>query len=174
MRTLGILTSGARRACCSVHYVETCLRRRRSRGAGHHRRPLRARVLKRRDSLPPPCGLSPISTPADPRARKIGEHPESAPVRTRAPGGLCRQGPLLTGRSAADMTPTKIAVATELRDGLLQDLVALGLMLKIAERSLQPGAMGAEATGALATAGSTVQTNLERLRSVIERLGGPR
>lgn len=70
------------------------------------------------------------------------------------------------------MTPTTTAVATELRDGLLQDLVALGLMLKIAERSL--GVPDAGAISPLATAESVIEANLVRLRGVIDRLGGPR
>lgn len=70
------------------------------------------------------------------------------------------------------MTPTTTAVATELRDGLLQDLVALGLMLKIVERSLAEPSPAAGS--ALAAAGSVIETNLERLRAVIDRLGGPR
>ncbi len=71
------------------------------------------------------------------------------------------------------MTPTTTAVATELRDGLLQDLVALGLMLKIAERALGGEPLPGAGT-ALASAGSVIETNVLRLRAVIDRLGGPR
>lgn len=70
------------------------------------------------------------------------------------------------------MTPMRPEVATELRDGLLQDLVAVGIIVSMARRSLNDGAAG-EACSLLDSAQHTIETDLERLRSVIDRLGPP-
>jgi signal transduction histidine kinase len=70
------------------------------------------------------------------------------------------------------MTPIGPEVATELRDGLLQDLVAVGMIVGMVRRSLDAGATD-HACSLLDSAQQTIETDLEHLRSVIDRLGPP-
>jgi signal transduction histidine kinase len=72
------------------------------------------------------------------------------------------------------VTPTTTLVATELRDGLLQDLVALGLILRQAERPAGGGEAADEAGVALTVARSMLAASVDRVRTAIDRLGGPR
>jgi len=68
------------------------------------------------------------------------------------------------------MSPT-MELATELRDGLLQDLVAMGLMVQLAmdsELTASP-----TATRALDEVRSVLSEAPDRLRAVIDRLGPP-
>jgi signal transduction histidine kinase len=71
------------------------------------------------------------------------------------------------------MTPVTAAVATELRDGLLQDLIALGLLVRIAERDLSDE-RAATVGSVLTTAASTIGAGVAQLRTVIDRLGPAR
>ena len=58
----------------------------------------------------------------------------------------------------------------ELRDGLLQDLVAVGLVMTMASRSL-PASDGNHALrAALASATTTLDADLRAVRSLIDRL----
>jgi signal transduction histidine kinase len=66
-------------------------------------------------------------------------------------------------------------LAYELRDGLLQDLVAVGLLVETARRGLRAsrGASDvrrADAESALEQAAATIEQDLRALRSVIDRL----
>ncbi|MCK9486735.1 MAG: histidine kinase [Dehalococcoidia bacterium] len=65
------------------------------------------------------------------------------------------------------MTPTKV-LATELRDGLLQDLVAAGMLIEVVRRSVDDPAR-LERT--LDTLSRTLQCDQRSVRSVIDRLG---
>lgn len=78
--------------------------------------------------------------------------------------------------AAAGTSPDPRTIATELRDGLLQDLVALGLVVRLAEQSLarREGTATRDAQNALVVAGETIAGDLARLRSLIDRLGGCR
>jgi signal transduction histidine kinase len=68
--------------------------------------------------------------------------------------------------------PMRPELATELRDGLLQDLVAVGMIVEVARRVLD-GSDRAEMCSLLDSASQTIESDLERLRAVIDRLGGP-
>ncbi|MEX2032621.1 MAG: histidine kinase [Dehalococcoidia bacterium] len=66
-------------------------------------------------------------------------------------------------------------LAYELRDGLLQDLVAVGLLLEAARRGLRAGdadrdVTAVEAEALLEQAATAIQRDLNTLRSVIDRL----
>lgn len=66
-------------------------------------------------------------------------------------------------------------LAYELRDGLLQDLVAVGLLVETARQGLRasPGVSGvsrADIEAALEQAAATIEQDLRLLRSVIDRL----
>ena len=63
-----------------------------------------------------------------------------------------------------------IQLATELRDTLLQDLVAVSLMIRIAHD--QP-ADGLDARTLLEGADAVLRSDLQQLRAVIDRLGPP-
>ncbi len=68
------------------------------------------------------------------------------------------------------MTPTTTLLATELRDGLLQDLVAAGLLVEVVRRSMDDREC-LERT--LETLARTLEGDQHCVRSVIERLGPP-
>jgi signal transduction histidine kinase len=66
-------------------------------------------------------------------------------------------------------------LAYELRDGLLQDLVAVGLLLEAARRGLRASDVARdvttlEAEALLEQAATAIQRDLSTLRSVIDRL----
>jgi signal transduction histidine kinase len=61
-------------------------------------------------------------------------------------------------------------LAYELRDGVLQDLVAIGLLIEAARTALNSGAPGQEVEALLDSAQTAAQTDLEVLRSMIDRL----
>lgn len=67
------------------------------------------------------------------------------------------------------MPDLRSTLALELRDGLLQDLVATSLMIEVARRALTDGTP-AEAQERLATAASTIQDDIEEVRRIIMRL----
>ncbi|MDO9444415.1 MAG: histidine kinase [Dehalococcoidia bacterium] len=67
------------------------------------------------------------------------------------------------------MLDHRSTLALELRDGLLQDLVATSLMIEVARRAL-PDGTSANARERLATAASTIQHDIEEVRRVIMRL----
>ncbi len=61
-------------------------------------------------------------------------------------------------------------LAYELRDGVLQDLVAIGLLIEAARAALRSDAPAEEVDAILARAQSAAQGDLESLRSMIDRL----
>lgn len=66
-------------------------------------------------------------------------------------------------------------LAYELRDGLLQDLVAIGLLVEAARLTFREGDSGDgsaadRADALLAQAAATIEDDVQRLRSVIDRL----
>jgi signal transduction histidine kinase len=66
-------------------------------------------------------------------------------------------------------------LAYELRDGLLQDLVAVGLLVETARRGLREGRGAADlpradVESALEQAAAAIAQDLQSLRSVIDRL----
>lgn len=63
-------------------------------------------------------------------------------------------------------------VAYELRDGLLQDLVAVALLIEAARRALRDGEPDAQerSDALLAQAAEALEADLSALRSVIDRL----
>lgn len=67
------------------------------------------------------------------------------------------------------MPDLRSPLAMELRDGLLQDLIATSLMIEVARRALADGP-SAEAEERLATAARTVQRDIEEVRRVIAQL----
>lgn len=67
------------------------------------------------------------------------------------------------------MTPTAVALATELRDGLLQDLVAAGMLVEVVRRSVGDP----DLNRTLEALARTLQGDQRCVRSVIDRLGPP-
>ncbi|MDP2329052.1 MAG: histidine kinase [Dehalococcoidia bacterium] len=67
------------------------------------------------------------------------------------------------------MPDHRSTLALELRDGLLQDLIAASLMIEVARRALTDGTP-AEAEERLATAASTIQSDIDEVRRIIARL----
>ncbi|MGE3961281.1 MAG: histidine kinase dimerization/phosphoacceptor domain-containing protein [Dehalococcoidia bacterium] len=61
-------------------------------------------------------------------------------------------------------------LAYELRDGVLQDMVAIGLLIQAARIALRSGASPVEVDAILARAQTTANTDLGELRSMIDRL----
>ena len=77
------------------------------------------------------------------------------------------------------MAPDQRYLAYELRDGILQDLVAIGLLVEAARQVLREDADGRadgqeeredRADALLARAAATIEGDLQMLRSVIDRL----
>jgi len=72
------------------------------------------------------------------------------------------------------VAPDQRYLAHELRDGLLQDLVAVGLLVEAARIAIREGegteAERAHADALLARAAATIEGDLAMLRSVIDRL----
>ena len=67
------------------------------------------------------------------------------------------------------MPPTAV-LACELRDGLLQDLVAAGMLVEVVRRSVGDPARLERTLDVLS---QTLQGNQREVRSVIDRLGLP-
>lgn len=67
------------------------------------------------------------------------------------------------------MPDLRSTLALELRDGLLQDLIATSLMIEVVRRAL-PDGTSAEAEERLATAARTIQRDIEEVRRIIARL----
>ncbi len=61
-------------------------------------------------------------------------------------------------------------LAYELRDGVLQDLIAIGLLIEAARAALRAGAPAAEVDAVLARAQTTARGDLDALRTMIDRL----
>ena len=61
-------------------------------------------------------------------------------------------------------------LAYELRDGVLQDMVAIGLLIEAARTALRSGAPRSDVDAILARAQTTASTYLGELRSMIDRL----
>jgi signal transduction histidine kinase len=61
-------------------------------------------------------------------------------------------------------------LAYELRDGVLQDMVAIGLLIEAARTALRAGAPVEDVDALLQRAQSTAQGDLGALRSMIDRL----
>jgi signal transduction histidine kinase len=61
-------------------------------------------------------------------------------------------------------------LANELRDGVLQDVVAIGLLIEAARTAIRAGAPAAHVDAILDRAQTTVHGDLEALRSMIDRL----
>lgn len=61
-------------------------------------------------------------------------------------------------------------LAYELRDGVLQDMVAIGLLLEAARMALRAGAPVEDVDALLQRAQSTAHGDLGELRSMIDRL----
>ena len=61
-------------------------------------------------------------------------------------------------------------LAYELRDGVLQDMVAIGLLIEAARTALRSGAPRSDVDAILARAQKTASTDLGELRSMIDRL----
>ncbi len=68
------------------------------------------------------------------------------------------------------MTPSPAVLATELRDGLLQDLVAAGLLVEVVRNCIGDPAR-LERT--LDTLSETLESDQRSVRAVIDRLGLP-
>lgn len=68
------------------------------------------------------------------------------------------------------MSGTDGYLAYELRDGVLQDLVAIGLLIEAARGALRAGAPVEEVEALLARAQVTARGDLDQLRSMIDRL----
>ena len=73
-----------------------------------------------------------------------------------------RAGPQPTGNYAY--------LAYELRDGVLQDMVAIGLLIEAARTALRAGAPVQDVDALLQRAQSTAHGDLGELRSMIDRL----
>lgn len=67
------------------------------------------------------------------------------------------------------MPEPRSTLAVELRDGLLQDLIATSLMIEVARRALTEGTPAA-AEERLASAASTIHRDIEEVRRMIARL----
>ncbi len=61
-------------------------------------------------------------------------------------------------------------LAYELRDGVLQDMVAIGLLIEAARGALRSGASRSDVDAILARAQTTASADLGALRSMIDRL----
>ncbi len=61
-------------------------------------------------------------------------------------------------------------LAHELRDGVLQDIVAIGLLIEAARAALHANAPAEEVDAILDRAHTAAQSDLEVLRSMIDRL----
>ena len=61
-------------------------------------------------------------------------------------------------------------LAYELREGVLQDLVAIGLLIETARLALRSGAARSDVDAILQSAQGAAQSDLAELRSVIDRL----
>lgn len=61
-------------------------------------------------------------------------------------------------------------LAYELRDGVLQDMVAIGLLIEAARTALRSGASLDDVDAILVRAQTTARTDLGELRSMIDRL----
>jgi len=68
------------------------------------------------------------------------------------------------------MTGNHGYLAYELRDGVLQDMVAIGLLIEAARIALRSGAPAEDVDAILARAQTTASTDLGELRSMIDRL----
>ena len=68
------------------------------------------------------------------------------------------------------MSGTHGYLAYELRDGVLQDLVAIGLLIEAARTALSSGVSPAEVDAILSRAQTTARDDLGVLRSMIDRL----
>ena len=68
------------------------------------------------------------------------------------------------------MTPTTAVLACELRDGLLQDLVAAGMLVEVVRRSIGDPARLERTLDVLS---QTLEGDQREVRSVIDRLGLP-
>lgn len=61
-------------------------------------------------------------------------------------------------------------LAYELRDGVLQDMVAIGLLIEAARTAIRSGASPRDVDALLERAQRTATTDLGELRSMIDRL----
>ena len=68
------------------------------------------------------------------------------------------------------MSGTSGYLAYELRDGVLQDLVAIGLLIEAARGALRAGAPHEEVDALLVRAQTTARGDLDQVRSMIDRL----
>ena len=68
------------------------------------------------------------------------------------------------------MSGTSGYLAYELRDGVLQDLVAIGLLIEAARGALCAGAPHEEVDALLVRAQTTARGDLDQVRSMIDRL----
>ncbi len=68
------------------------------------------------------------------------------------------------------MSPTDGYLGDELRDGVLQDLVAIGLLIEAARGALRAGAPLEDVDAILTRAQATARCDLDQLRSMIDRL----
>lgn len=68
------------------------------------------------------------------------------------------------------MSGTDGYLAYELRDGVLQDLVAIGLLIEAARGALHAGAPMEEVEALLVRAQTTARGDLDQVRSMIDRL----
>jgi signal transduction histidine kinase len=68
------------------------------------------------------------------------------------------------------MSGTDGYLAYELRDGVLQDLVAIGLLIEAARGALRAGAPVEEVDTLLVRARTTARGDLDQLRAMIDRL----
>ncbi len=65
---------------------------------------------------------------------------------------------------------SETTLAYELRDGLLQDLIAVGMLIEGARRSLRDGGPAVSIEALLGSAGDALSSDVEDLRAAIERL----
>lgn len=68
------------------------------------------------------------------------------------------------------MSGTEGHLAYELRDGVLQDMVAIGMLIEAARGALRAGAPVEEVDAILGRAQAATRCDLDHLRSMIDRL----
>lgn len=70
------------------------------------------------------------------------------------------------------MRANESPVAFELRDGLLQDLIAVGMLVEGARNALRDGQSAENVDALLELASTTIQCDMTAVRGLIDRLRG--